>query len=550
MSKKLAVSMVCFLAALPFAFSQNAASVYPPQEVLNRIRAEGIRAHMNYLADDLLEGRGTGTRGYMLAAKYVATQFEEMGLKPAGENGSYFQNIRFRQIDLIPEKSSVVVQQGGQSRALRLDTDYVSSGDAQRADAQVEAPVVFVGYGVTAPEFQHDDYAGLDVKGKIVAFFYGAPASFPSAPLAHYSTSKGKAANAAAHGAIGMIAIWAGPITARVPFSRVVHYAHGLNMRWLDEKGVINDAHPEIRAAVALSEDAAAALFAGAPKTFDQALQVSAANKPQGFPLQASVALRIVSKFSEVESPNIAAILPGSDPELKNQYVVYSAHCDHMGIGEPKNGDTIYNGALDNASGTSAVLEIAHVLSEMPKAPRRSFLFLIVAGEEEGLLGSDYYAQHPTVPMAQVAANINMDEIPFLYEFRDAVGLGAEHSTIEKPLEDVAKHMGLELSPDPQPEEVYFVRSDQYSFVKQGVPSIDVIEGFKAVDASIDGKKVSEAWEEKYYHSPQDDMKQKLNFDAAVKATRLNLALGYELAQQEERPRWNENDFFERFAKK
>jgi Zn-dependent M28 family amino/carboxypeptidase len=243
-------------------------------------------------------------------------------------------------------------------------------------------------------------------------------------------------------------------------------------------------------------------------------------------------------------------VLPGSDPQLKNEYVVYSAHADHLGMGDPLNGDNIYNGAADNASGTSALLEIARAFASMPTAPRRSLLFLAVTGEEEGLLGSDFYAHNPTLPMSSIVANVNMDEISLLYDFRDIVALGGEHSSLGLVVDDVARHMGLEVSPDPTPEEVAFIRSDQYSFVKQGVPAIYVGEGQKTVDPKINGAKLADAWESTRYHMPTDDMNQPLDFNAAAKCTKINLAIGYEVAQAKDRPHWNKGDFFQNFANK
>ncbi len=256
-----------------------------------------------------------------------------------------------------------------------------------------------------------------------------------------------------------------------------------------------------------------------------------------------------MSRHSEAESPNIAAILPGSDPQLKNEYVVFTAHADHLGIGDPVNGDSIYNGAGDNASGTSALIEIARAFTRSQQPIRRSLLFIAVTGEEEGLLGSDYYANNPTVPLSQIVANVNMDEVSFLYDFKDIVPLGAEHSSLGAVADDVAHHMGLTVSPDPAPEEVYFVRSDQYSFVEQGVPSIYIGEGYQAVDPKLDGQKMQRDWETTRYHMPSDDMAQPLDFNALVKCTRVDLAVGYEIAQQTGRPHWNKGDFFEQFVK-
>ncbi|HEY1264167.1 MAG TPA: M28 family metallopeptidase [Terriglobales bacterium] len=539
------------LSLLTLSLSQaQQSSLYPPQEVLARIRPESIRAQMEFLSDDLLEGRATGSRGFLLAAKYVAAQFKEMGLQPAGTNGSYFQNLRFRSIQLQSDHSSVVLKRDGAEERLVIAQDYLAEGNPLHEDAQVEAPVVFVGYGVTAPEEHYDDYAGVDVKGKIVAMIYGAPANFPVAEAAHYSSRVNKAKNAAARGAVGIISIWAGSREKKSPFSRLVRSYGHLRMRWLDDNGNPGESQPEIRATVGLSKTAAEKMFAGAQKSFSDALAYTESGKPQAFPLAVTVSIHLVSKFTEVESPNIAALLPGSDPQLRNEYVLFTAHGDHLGIGNPVNGDSIYNGAIDNASGTAAVLEIARALASLPTPPRRSFLFLVVTGEEEGLQGSDAYAHHPTVPISQIVADVNMDEIGMFYDFRDFVPQGADHSSIGAVVADVARHMDLEISPDPEPEEVFFVRSDQYSFVKQGIPAVAVDSGHKAVDPKLDGRRITYDWEQTYYHSPQDDMNQPyLDLNAAAKCARLNLAIAYEIAQQTERPRWNPGDFFERFAR-
>jgi len=541
MRRLLCAVPLCLLAA---AVAQISPSIYPPKELVDQIRAEGIRADMRFLADDLLEGRGTGTRGYMLAAKYLATQFEAMGLEPAGENNSYFQKVRFRRVERLGDQCAVSITRAGKEQALVFEKDFVADGDSLRTDTSVAAPVVFVGYGISAPEFHHDDFAGVDVKGKIVAELWGAPDSFPSAPRAYYSSGVVRARMAAAHGAVGGLLIFAGPYAERTPFLRLVRFFREPNMRWLNSKGEPNDAVPEMRALAVLNQTAAAQLFEGAPESLSQALDNAAHGKSRSFPLPISAAIRQGAKFEEVESPNVVGRLPGSDSTLKNEYVVFSAHADHLGIGESVKGETIYHGAVDNASGTAAVLGIARALKSLPTAPRRSILFLIVTGEEEGLLGSDEFAHNPTVPIDRIAADINLDGISLFYDFRDLVALGAEHSSLHEEVEDVAAHMGLEVSPDPLPEEVFFIRSDQYSFVKQGVPSVAISEGFKTVNPKLDGKEIALKWEATMYHTPQDDMNQPLNFVAAVKCTRANLAVGYEVAQEERRPRWNDGDFF------
>lgn len=542
-------AILCLVLVFSLANAQTGSSNFPPQEFLQQIRPEAVRAHMEFLAGDLLEGRATGTRGFQLAANYVRAQFEAMGLKPGGVSGSYFQNIRFRKSELLRDQCSLTIKRNGAEQNLVMDKDFVMVGDPLRTDTNAEGPSAFVGYGVTAPKFGYDDYAGADVRGKIVVALYGAPPSFPSAPGAYYSDSIVKLQNAAAHGAIGVLTIWGGRVEERTPFSELVRFYHEPTMRWLDANDVPNDVEPKIRARATISSGAATAMLEGSGKSWKEVVSTALNSKPQAFPLTVTVSLHVVSRHSAAESPNIAAILPGSDPQLKNEYVVFTAHADHLGISVPVNGDAIYNGAGDNASGTSALIEIARAFTRLPQPPRRSLLFIAVTGEEEGLLGSDYYAHNPTVPMSQIVANVNMDEVSFLYDFKDIVPLGGEHSSLGAVAEDVARHMGLEVSPDPAPEEVYFVRSDQYSFVEQGVPSIYIGEGYKTVDPKLDGKKMQFDWENTRYHLPSDDMAQPLDFNALVKGTRVDLATGYEIAQQTDRPRWNKGDFFERFGK-
>lgn len=317
------------LAFVTFSSAQNSGSNFPPESLLQSIRPEAIRAQMSYLSDDLLEGRGTGTRGYQLAALYIKSQFEQMGLKPVGDQGTYFQNVRFRNIEIDRQQSSLTLQGSGKTQKLTIDQDFVMRGDPLKTDTTAEAPVVFVGFGVTAPELKYDDYAGVDVRGKIVAVLFGAPPSFSATMGAHYSSGTVKLANAAAHGAIGMLSIWAGRMEKRVPFTQVVHFFRPAAMRCLDAKDTPNDAQPTIHGTATLSVQSAKSIFELAGKSWDDALAAAEQSKPQSMPLNITAAIHIVSKHSQAESPNIAAVLPGSDPKLKDEYVLYTAHADH-----------------------------------------------------------------------------------------------------------------------------------------------------------------------------------------------------------------------------
>lgn len=536
-------ALAALLLTCCFALAESAAPPMPSSEEMQVIRPDAIKAHMRFLSDDLLEGRETGTRGYLLGANYIRSQFELLGLKP-GHKDSYFQQVPLRKSALVPEQSSLVLKQNGKETKLVYEQTYTMRASSAYENTQVEAPVVFAGFGVTAPQFNHDDYAGLDVKGKIVAVMYGAPSTLPPAERAHFSPTDEKMKMAAEHGAVGIITIWAGDRAKRTPFTRFMGFVRAPGMQWLDAKGEPTNLEPSIKGEAYIGLEAARQLFQGAPKSFDEVIASESTGKLATMALPTTAAIHQVSKFSRIESPNVVAILAGSDPKLKDEYVLYTAHADHLGIGTPVKGDAIYNGALDNASGTAALIEIARGFATAPTKSRRSIMFLAVTGEEEGLLGSEYFAHYPTVPIEDIAANINMDELPMVYASKDIVPLGADHSSLGPLVNAIAQKEGVEVSPDPLPEENFFVRSDQYSLVKEGVPALAFSWGEKAVDPKVDGAKAEREWIKSVYHTPKDDMSQALDYDAAAKYTRLSFALGYAVANQDQRPSWNPGDFF------
>lgn len=527
-------------------YGQTPSPIPPEARVALKKLARGpYRAHMAFLADDLLEGRGTGKRGHEIAARYLAAQFEALGLRPAGEKGTYFQRVPLREITVQPDDCAVVIREHDAKSELKWGQDFVMLGNADSPDASVEAPVVFVGYGVRTPDGRYDDYAGADVKGKIVAVLYGAPPALPSELRAHLSAWDGKLRAARDHGAVGAIVLWTPEEEKVFPWPSVVTMATFPSMHWLDRDGNPSETFPELKATAALSTLASEALFKNTAKSWADVLRDAAASRPQSLALTVDMRLREASRHEAISSPNVMAVLPGSDPKLRDEYVVYSAHLDHLGIGQQVNGDGIYNGAMDNASGCAALLVIADALKSLPKAPRRSILFLGVTAEEEGLLGSDYFAHFPTLPIHKVVADINMDEGgPPLYKFRDIVAYGAKDSSLGATVQREAARLGLKVSPDPEPEQVLFIRSDQYSFVRQGVPSVFIIGGTEAVDPKINGKKIVDDWDSTRYHSPSDDMSQPMDFDAAIQFMQVNFLVGYDVAQEAQRPRWNPGDFF------
>ncbi|MBV8051827.1 MAG: M28 family peptidase [Acidobacteriaceae bacterium] len=505
---------------------------------------------MRFLSDNLLQGRAPGTPGYDIAARYVATQLEGVGLH-AVRSGSWYQPVPLAEAVTDASASSLVLNVNGKEQKLSDAKDYVlstwfaSPAKGGKAEADVSAPVVFVGFGVTAADQKYDDYAGVDAKGKIVASIYGAPSAFPSTERAYYSDTTVKNRNAVAHGAVGMLSIYLPEDWKRWPWDWLVPQIQVGEMHWLDKNKMPHDFFPELRGNALLSEQGEKLLFAGAPKSLDEILATARASKPQAFALPVSAHIHTVANQTVINSPNIIAELKGSDPALRDQYVVYTAHVDHLGACPAVNGDNVCHGSVDNASGTATLLEIARAYAGLPQPPRRSVLFVFVTGEEMGLLGSDYFAHFPTVPLKSIVANVNIDGAPGVYfPMKDVVALGAEHSSLGDEVASAAKVMGYQVSPDPMPEEVGFIRSDQYSFVLQGVPAVDLTDGPHSTDANVDGLAVIKKWLVTRYHTPLDDMEQPMNFDSAAKGAVMNFLIGYQVAQHSTIPDWNKGDFF------
>jgi Zn-dependent M28 family amino/carboxypeptidase len=521
----------------------------PSAEALAAIRPEALRAHVRFLADDLLEGRGTGTRGYEIAARYVAAQFEAAGLQPAGADGSFFQTVSLRRAQLVAEGSSLTLTRSGRSTELAYGRQFALVPDVLRERAEAAGGVVYVGFGISAPEQRHDDYAAVDVRGKVVAMLSGAPPSFPNDPRAYYSSRTVKAEQAERHGALAILMVLTPEEEKRFPFERISERLQGGGMAWLDERGEPQDVARGIQATAVVSRDGAEALFAGAPRSLASAFQAAAAGKTDSFGLGLDARIRTETRHSAVESRNVLGVLRGSDPSLAREHVALSAHLDHLGIGVPKDGDAIYNGAYDNASGTAGILEIAHALAGLPRS-RRSFLFAAVTGEEEGLLGAESLAHHPPASVADIVADLNMDMFLTLYPIRDVVAFGGEHSSLGVAVRQAAERLGLEVSPDPFPEEVIFVRSDHYAFVKKGIPSAMLACGLKSGDPAVDGAAALRKWIQTVYHSPKDDANQPMDFESAARIARLYLLVAREVADDPHRPSWNPGDFFAaRFAR-
>jgi Zn-dependent M28 family amino/carboxypeptidase len=520
-----------------------------PAAALSAIRPEALRAHMDFLADDLLEGRGTGTRGHLIAAHYVASQIEALGFLPAGDGASYFQRVPFRRAQIVNQGTSLSLDLPKGGKKLVPYEDFVAMPGLLLEHAVAEGRAAYVGYGVSAPGRGHDDYAGVDVRGRVVVCLLGAPASFPADERAYYSSTTLKTRTAASRGAVGVLTLVTPESEKRRPFARFAADHDRVSMDWMDGE-TPGDQAPGVQARAVLSRRGAEILFTGAPRTLEAAFEEAAQGKVDSFDLPATVRLRVESRQSSFDSPNVLGLLRGSDPELAKEFVVLSAHLDHLGIGTPKDGDSIYNGAFDNASGVAAMLEVARGLAGLPRRPRRSILFAAVTGEEKGLLGAEYWARHPTVGPGTIVADLNADMFLTLFPVKDVVVLGGEHSSLGATVGALAPRLGLEVSPDPFPEEVLFIRSDHYAFVQQGIPSIMLDCGLHSADAGIDGARLVREWMATRYHSPRDDMRQVIDFDSAAKIARLYLLIAARVADDDRRPAWNAGDFFaEKFAR-
>ena len=509
-------------------------------------RTEAIRAHMTFLASDLLEGRGTGTRGYRIAAEYVAAQYELAGLEP-GANGSWYQEVPFRETVADASSTITFTRDGAAPVTLRNFQEFTSYGDPLMPEKVVEGEVVFAGYGISAPDQKYDDYAGLDVKGKIVAIFSNSPARFPNAVRAHYSSSLNKIETAAAKGAVGLIMLTTPQDDARSPWPRKARQARNGSMYWLRSDGTPHAVDPSLSSTVGLSLDATRQLLgAQANDVFTSLLD----GKPKAAPLRTRGRIHLVSTHRELKSPNVVGMVRGSDPALRDEYLVYSAHLDHVGITAPVDGDAINNGAFDNASGIAVMLEIARAFGALEPKPKRSILFLATTGEEKGLRGADYFANNPPVPVESIIGNVNIDMLVMIARTTDLIPIGIETNEIGDVAREVAREMNVELSPDPFPEEVVFVRSDQYPFIRRGIPALYVAPGFKPVDPNVDLHKLHKEWLRTRYHAPSDDLKQPIDYSAALLLTEFDFRLGLALANRAERPKWKPGDYFgERFGK-
>jgi Zn-dependent M28 family amino/carboxypeptidase len=497
-------------------------------------------AHVEALANDGMEGRNTGSAGHKRAAIYVAGVFEKAGLEPAGTDG-YIQPVKFKTRTIVESSSSLALVRGEKQEPLALGDDANISLRSDAA-AAVDAPLVFIGYGLRVPEMSFDDLAGQDLKGKVVVYLAGSPSTIPGPLRAHYQSAGERWAALKSAGAIGTISI-ANPKSMDIPWARSTLARLQTSMALADP--ALDDAAGQ-QLSVVMNPAHADKLLAGSGHTFAELRALADAGKPlPRFPLPARIAAKVAVDRGEVESQNVAGILRGSDPRRRGEFVVVSAHLDHLGIGEPINGDRIYNGAMDNASGVAAILEVATGLHESNVRPARSIVFLAVTGEEKGELGSRYFAAHPTVPASAIVANVNTDMFLPLFPLKELMVLGLDESDLGVDVRAVAKDLGLGIQADPEPQRNRFIRSDQYSFIKAGIPALAMKVGYEANSPEAE---IARKWTAERYHAPSDDLNQPVDRAAAGRFVEVVRNLAVRIANRTDRPKWNASSFFKRFA--
>ncbi|NML89542.1 MULTISPECIES: M28 family metallopeptidase [unclassified Sphingobium] len=503
-------------------------------------RAEAWWSHVRTLAGDAYEGRGTGKPGYDKAADYVIAQLQALGLQPAGTHG-YKQPIAFTEQVILSQDSSASLTGAEGETALAVPADIIFSGGGGPVPPTVSAPLVFAGYGLHLPEVNHDDFAGLDLKGKIVVVVSGGPSTISGALKSHARSER--AAWLAKQGALGLIQLVT-PKQVEIPWDRRMALASQPALFFRDQ-ALRETAAPFLSAQFDPAKSAL--LFAGSGHDFTEIAAAADKSAPvPSFPLARRLDAKVAARRSDISSPNIIALMPGTDPALRKEYVILSAHLDGYGVGTPIKGDAIYNGAIDNASGVASLLEIARTLRESKVKPRRSILFAFVTAEEKGLLGSTYFARRPTVPHKAMVADLNFDMALPIFPLTSVTPIGYDQSSLGKDAEAVSAQMNLPITPDPFPDRNVFIRSDQYSFIRTGIPALFFKYGFKADTPEA---AVEKAWRANIYHSPRDDANQPVMPAESVKLNDYVAAVTLRVANAPGRPQWNGDSFFRRFVK-
>jgi Zn-dependent M28 family amino/carboxypeptidase len=519
------------------------------QKAMNAIDSEKIRASVKYLSDDKLQGRGTGQKGGDMAADWIAAQFKSYGLQPAGESGGYFQNVRFFGVTTDPKQTQFsFVPKSGAPMALKFADDYVANDQTHSEKSEIDAPLLYVGYGIHAPEYKWDDYKGVDVKGKVLLMLVNEPPSddpnfFKGRALTYYGRWTYKYEEAARRGAVGVVLIHK---TEMASYGwEVVRNSWGGESSLLEE-----EKDPKLKSAGWIQLEVARKLAQSTGMDLEKMLQDanSRSFKPVEMPVR--VKETIVSKVRSFASRNVVGKVSGSDPKLAQQAILYSAHYDHLGIHPEEKGDNIYNGAVDNATGCGILLEMARVFASAEPKPKRTMIFAAVTAEEQGLLGSKYLGEHPPIPAKNISLDLNYDALAPLGEPQQVVVSGAERTTVYPVVEKIAKDFGLAIQPDDHPEAGHYYRSDHFSMARVGVPAFSVDEGalFKGHDLAW-GEQQAQDYVTNHYHQPSDEYRADMDFSGDAKLAKFGLVLGWEVANQADLAGWQPGDEFEKARK-
>ncbi len=518
----------------------------PPiaQAVVRGVNPEKIRAHVRFLAHDLLEGRGTGQRGGDIAAEYMATQFALDGLKPAGDNGTYMQKVPMVGVRTLPETAFRFVPQRGKPIELKMLDDFVTNNESQTEMAEIDAPIVFVGYGIRAPEYQWDDYKGADLRGKVLLMFVNEPPStdekfFKGKALTYYGRWTYKFEEAARRGAVAALLVHH---TDMASYGwEVVRNSWGTERSYLKLGG-----QPKLKAAAWIQLEVARKLAALSGLDLNKLFEDAKSRDFKPVPLPVNLKARLASALRPFESNNVLAILPGSSPKLRTEAVLYTAHYDHLGILPGAPGDNIYNGAIDNATGCGILLELARAFGLLRTHPPRSIVFAAVTGEEQGLLGSEYLGQHSPIPSGKISIDLNYDALPPIGDPEEVEVSGAERTTFYSVVQQAAKGFGLAIRPDSRPEAGHYYRSDHFSLARVGIPSFSINEGMKYAGHPAEwGEQQARDYNEHRYHQPSDEYRAEMDFTGDAKMAQLGFVLGWRAATQPALVGWQLGDEFE-----
>ena len=510
---------------------------------LETINPEHIRWHVRFLSHDLLEGRGTGQRGGDLAAEYIATQFAEYGLKPAGDHGTYMQRVPLVGITTLPQTQFSLIPKKGEAMNLKPMDEYVAYDQTEQPESNVDAEIVFVGYGIDAPEYKWDDYKGVDVRGKILLMLVNEPTSddpkfFKGKALTYYGRWTYKYEEGLRKGAAGVLLIHQAQM-ASYPWEVVRNSNSG-------EKSFLKSEGPALKVASWIHLDVATRLASSSGMALEKMIASAQSRDFHPVNLGARLQAHMVSKVRNFESNNVLAILPGGDHKMADEAVLYTAHYDHFGIRPDMPGDNIFNGAEDNATGCGILLEIARAYGNSAAKPRRSILFAAVTAEEQGLLGSEYLGKHSPIPASKITLDLNYDDVKPLGAPEEVQVAGAERTNFYPVVQAMAKDFRLAIRPDARPEAGHFYRSDHFSMARVGVPSFSINEGtkFKGHPDSW-GLQQESDYVEKHYHQPSDEYRPEMDFVGDSAMARFGFALGWEAAGLSKLIEWQKGDEFE-----